>query len=82
VTAESFYEVVGKPLVIMRQHAWVEEIGEGLTDVRARVTKPSVEHTVLVKDFRRWLERQGRTTAEFALEMRLVEIVQKGLSRP
>jgi len=43
VTAESLYEAVGKALVIMRQAAWVEEIGEGLTEVRVRVSQPAVE---------------------------------------
>jgi hypothetical protein len=76
VTAESLYEAVGKALVIMRQDAWVEEIGEGLTEVRVRVSQPAVEHTVLVKDFRRWLERQGRTPAECALKHRLTEMAR------
>ena len=32
----------------MRQDAWVNEIGEGLTEVRVKVSQPAVEHTVLV----------------------------------
>ena len=43
---------VAKALSVLRQDDWVEEIGEGLTEVRARVSQPAVEHRVLVKDFR------------------------------
>ena len=76
VTAESLYEAVGKALSILRQDEWVDQIGEGLTEVRVSVSQPAVEHKVLVKDFRRWLESQGRTPAEQALKKRLAEIVR------
>jgi len=77
VTAESLYEAVGKALVIMRQAAWVEEIGEGLTEVRVRVSQPAVEHPVLVEDFRRLLDSHGRTPAECALKRRLAEMARE-----
>jgi hypothetical protein len=32
----------------------VEEIGEGLMEVKVRVKQPAVEHRVRMKDFRRW----------------------------
>ena len=81
VTAESLYEAVGKALLILRQDQWVEEIGEGLTEVRVRVSQPAVEHKVLIKDFRTWLARQGRTPAEQALKKKLAEMTRNGGSR-
>ena len=81
VTAESLYEAVGKALLILRQDEWVEEIGEGLTEVRVRVSQPAVEHKVLVKHFRQWLESQGRTPAECALKKNLSEMARKGRRR-
>jgi hypothetical protein len=82
VTAESLYEAIGKALSVMRQDDWVEEIGEGLTEVRVRVSQPAVEHCVRMKDYRRWLDSQGRTPAECALKKRLVEMIRNGGSRP
>lgn len=81
VTAESLYEAVGKALLILRQDPWVDQIGEGLTEVRVRVSQPAVEHKVLVKDFRRWLENQGKTPAECALKSRLAEMARGRESR-
>jgi hypothetical protein len=78
VTAESLYEAVGKALSILRQNEWVEEIGEGLTEVRVRISQPAVEHKVLVKDFRRWLKSHARTPAETALKRKLSDILQNG----
>jgi len=63
VTADSLYEAVGKALALLRQDDWVDQIGEGLTEVRVRVSQPAVEHRVRVQDFQRWLESQGRTPA-------------------
>lgn len=78
VTAESLYEAIGKALSLMRQDDWVEEIGEGLTEVRVRVSQPSVEHRVLMKDYRRWLDSRGRTPAESALKKRITEMIRNG----
>jgi len=66
VTAETLYEAVAQALGILRGDQWVEEIGEGLTELKVRVKQPAVEHRVRMKDFRRWLESQGRTPAECA----------------
>ena len=59
VTAESLYEAIGKALSLTRQDDWVEEIGEGLTEVRVRVSQPAVEHRVLMKDYRHWLDSRA-----------------------
>jgi len=41
-------------LGILHGDQWVEEIGEGLMEVKVRVKQPAVEHRVRMKDFRRW----------------------------
>jgi len=64
VTAESLYEAVAQALGILRGDIWVEEIGEGLTELKVRVRQPAIEHRVQMKDFRRWLESQCKTPAE------------------
>ncbi|MGA2964544.1 MAG: hypothetical protein ABSD96_23020 [Candidatus Korobacteraceae bacterium] len=46
VTAESLYEAVAQALGILRGDTWVEEIGEGLTELKVRVKQPAVEHRV------------------------------------
>jgi hypothetical protein len=81
VTAESLYEAVGQALAIFRQNAWVEEIGEGVTEVRVQVSQPGVEHRVTIKSFRRWLESQGRTPAECVLKKHVSEMLRPGSSR-
>ncbi len=52
MTAESLYEAVAQALGILRGDIWVEEIGEGLTELKVRVKQPAIEHRVRMKDFR------------------------------
>ena len=66
VTAETLYEAVAKALVIFRQNDWVADIGTGMTAVTVIVKEPTVMHQVLMKDFERWLKRNGRSPAETA----------------
>src|ERR1017187_5347351 len=60
-TAEPLYEAVAQALGILHGDIWVEEIGEGVTELKVRFRRPAVEHRVRMKDFRRWLESQGKT---------------------
>jgi hypothetical protein len=53
-----------------------EEIGEGLTDLKVRVRQPTVEHRVRMKDFRRWLDSQGKTPAECTRERKLMALAK------
>ena len=76
VTAESLYEAVAQALKILRGDQWVEEIGEGLTGLRVRVKQPAVEHRVRMKDFRRWLESQGRTPEECMRKRKLMALTK------
>ena len=45
-----------------------ERIGGGLTAVTVRVRQPEVEHRIVIKNFERWLESNGKTPAEIVLE--------------
>jgi len=76
VTAESLYEAVALSLGILRGDMWVEEIGEGLTELKVRVKQPAVEHRVRMKDFRRWLESQGKTPAECTRKRKLMALAK------
>jgi hypothetical protein len=44
----------------------VADIETGLTPVTVVVKEPTVMHQVLMKDFERWLKRNGRSPAETA----------------
>jgi hypothetical protein len=66
VTAETLYDAVAKALLVFRQNDWVADIGTGMTPVTVVVKEPTVMHQVLMRDFERWLKRNGRSTAETA----------------
>ena len=59
VRAESLCEAEAQALGILRGDIWVEEIGEGLTELKVRVKQPAVEHRVAMHMIRkgqvRWL---------------------------
>lgn len=80
VTAESLYEAVTLGLHIFHENAWVEEIGRGLTAIKVVVKQPEVQHTVLIKDFERWLASAGNTAAEVTLKNRLKTILHWSLA--
>jgi hypothetical protein len=77
VTAETLYEAVAQALGILRGDTWVEEIGEGLTELKVRVKQPAVEHRVRMKDFRRWLERRGKTPAACTRKTKLMALAKE-----
>jgi hypothetical protein len=61
VTAETLYEAVAQALGILRGDIWVEEIGEGLTELKVRVKQPAVEHRVRMRTSAGgWSRRAGR----------------------
>ena len=71
VTAESLHEAVGLALHTLRKNGWVGELVEGLARIDVVVTHPAVTHSVQVKDWKRWLDRPGRSPREIALKSRL-----------
>ena len=75
VTAESLYEAVARGLSA-QANSWVSEIGEGLTSITVEdQEKAPATHRVIMKDFRRWLEARGMTTAEIMARERVRDIL-------
>ena len=75
VTAESLYEAVA------RGHLGRGD-RRGVAELKVRVKQPAVEHRVRMKDFRRWLESQGRTPAECTRKRKLMALAKgKGRER-
>jgi hypothetical protein len=75
VTASTVYEAVAQALVCLHGHAFVGEIGKGLTTATVSVRQPEVTHVVKLKDFETWLNRHGRTPAEIVLKERLRQML-------
>ena len=44
--------------------------------MKVGVKQPAVEHRVRMKDFRRWLESQGKTPAESTRKKKLVALAK------
>jgi hypothetical protein len=60
----------------------VGEVGQGLTSITVELQeKATVTHSVLMKDFLRWLEGRGTTPAQITARERLREILG-GLPEP
>ena len=77
ISAASLYEGVALALAQMRQDSWVDAIGEGLTEVRVRVSQPLVEHRVFMKVFRHWLARSSTSNRRGPGGRRLVDVQSK-----
>ena len=75
ITAASLYEAVALRLVSVRGEDWVAGIPGGLNTVRVSAIRVPVEHSVKLKDFQQWLERQGRTPREVADRSRIRKIL-------
>jgi len=76
VTAETLFEAVALGLRIFRENAWVGEIGNGLTAVQIAVKQPEIRHTVLLRDFDRWLSLGGGSPAEVSLKHRVRKLLR------
>lgn len=76
VSAATLYEAVGQALAAMRENDWVGELGKGFTTVAVKIRPPEVTHTVRIKDFESWLNRQGKTPAEIILKTRVRQLLR------
>ncbi len=59
VTAETLYEAVALGIAAIRKKDWVEGIAQGMNTVQVSVTDIPVKHSVRMKEFNAWLEREG-----------------------
>ena len=78
VSAETLYEAVALGLAAMKNSEWVSQIAEGLNTVTVRVMDVSAEHTVIFRDFNKWLESTGCSFRDMSRRERVREIL--GLS--
>jgi hypothetical protein len=75
VTASSLYEAVARGLQVVRGKDWVAELPEGLAKVKIEVTEPRVEHTVVMNDFMKWLEKKSGSPKDCATRYNVKEIL-------
>jgi hypothetical protein len=64
VAASTLCEAAALGLVAIREQDWAGEIAEGLDTVEVSVSTVPVMHSVMMRDFRKWLDRRGGTPAE------------------
>jgi hypothetical protein len=75
VTADTLYEAIAQALKALRGSAWVSGIPEGMQPIKVCVTDIPIEHTVTVKDFTKWLIRDGGTPRDRASRYKVKEIL-------
>jgi hypothetical protein len=75
VTADTLYEAIAHALKALRGSAWVSGIPEGMEPIKVCVTDIPVEHTVAVKDFTKWLIREGGSPRDRASRYKVKEIL-------
>jgi len=75
VTASTLYEAVAMGLAAIRGEEWAGEIAEGLNGVGVTVILVPVVHTVIMQDFRKWLDRKGGAPREISQRERIRQIL-------
>jgi hypothetical protein len=75
VTAATLYEAVARGLSVLRGRDWVAGIAQGMNVVKVSVSKVRVEHEVRIKEFTKWLDRQGGSPREVSDRQRLRAIL-------
>jgi hypothetical protein len=74
VTAASLYEAVALGMAAIRGDEWVTAIAQGLNPVKVRVMNVAVEHEVKLRDFTKWLDRDGGSPREMTERKRIRSI--------
>jgi hypothetical protein len=75
VTASTLYEAVALGMAAVRNEEWATGIAMGLNTVRVRVTNVPVEHEVQLKDFTKWLDKNGGSPREVSDRRRIKTIL-------
>lgn len=75
VTAATLFEAVALGLTSIRSDEWTDGIPEGLNPVRVSVLNIPVEHSVKIKDFNAWLQKNGGSPRETSDRHRVREIL-------
>jgi hypothetical protein len=69
------YEAVALGMAAIRTDEWVTGIATGLNTVRVRVTNVPVDHEVQLKDFTKWLDKNGGSPREVSDRRRIKTIL-------
>ena len=77
VTAEGLYEAVARGLVSFRNADCAGVLRTGLTRITVVPSDRKSSNTVRMRDFKAWLESNGRSPAEMALKSRLRGLLGK-----
>ena len=75
VTATTLYEAVALALASLHGEDWVGPIADGLNIVRVSAVHVPVEHSVMMKDFKAWLAKEGGSARERSDRYRVREIL-------
>ena len=78
VTASTLYEAVALGVVAIRGHEWVGETGGDFTEVKVSVMPIPVEHTVQIRKFVQWIEKNGGSPREVLDRDRVRAILKSG----
>jgi len=81
VTAATLYEAVALGLAALRGEDWVEEIPEGMGEVKVSVVNIPAEHSVRIKDFNGSVRREGGSPRDRIQRLRVKEILGMGAGR-
>jgi hypothetical protein len=79
VTASTLYEAVALGLAAFRSSHWVPSAAD-MDTVRVSVTSVPVQHSVKMRDFDAWLEREGGSPRDVVGRARAREIL--GMAAP
>jgi hypothetical protein len=62
-------------MAAIRTDEWVTGIAQGLNPVKVRVMNVAVEHEVKLKDFTKWVDRDGGSPREMTERKRIRSIL-------
>jgi hypothetical protein len=74
-------EAVAQGLAAIRANEWVAGIAQGLNVVKVAVADVRVEHEVKLKDFTKWLEKNGGSPREVSDRQKIRSILGMPVSR-
>ena len=75
VTAATLYEAVALGIKQIRGNDWVEGLAGALNPITICVKNVQVEHTVLMGEFTKWLQRTSGSPADMTRRRKIKEIL-------
>jgi hypothetical protein len=81
VTAETLYEAVALGVASIRHKDWVAGREQVFNCVEVSVSEIPIKHTVRLKDFNAWLEREGGMPKDIIHRKKIRQILGLPISR-